>query len=318
MNISWITRLHDDLIRLRRDARGWGNRPGGKPYVEPTALAALSLAASEPATNASRSRDAVAQSADWLAELQQEDGSLGISPDLPQPHWTTPLGVLVWSAAGGGSTDATIRAKKAQRKAIAWLLLQSGETWNPTADTPYGHDTRIPGWPWVEKTHSWLEPTALAVLALRLSGQAAHPRSHDGVRLIHDRAIRTGGWNYGNSAVFGADLRPQPAPTGLALLALATVDDFDEPVVERGCTYLEKILPTTHAPQSLCFGMLALSAWGRRPANAEELLTTAYDGAARSSNSIAQLAYLLLAAGPRALVLLGVAPLPGVETEPKR
>jgi hypothetical protein len=205
---------------------------------------------------------------------------------------------LVWSAAGAASS--------AQNKAVEWLLTSRGNTWTPEVAEPFGHDPRIAGWPWVEGTHSWLEPTAMAVLALSRAGRKEHERTRDGRRLIRDRVIRSGGWNYGNSTVFGADLRPHPAPTGLALLALAEADEADSPIIAQSCAYLERILPTTRAPQSLCFGILALTAWGRRPGAADDWLVAAHDGAARRSNSIAELAYLLLAAGPGALKVLGI------------
>ncbi|MBI3860501.1 MAG: hypothetical protein HY290_01250 [Planctomycetia bacterium] len=301
MNGAWIDGLHRELLRLRTPGPAWGNRSGGASYVEPTALAALALAASTPTTDADASRRAVASAADWLKDLQQVDGSLGISPDLPRPCWTTPLAILVWIA--------TDRHHDSRRKAVDWLLAQQGTTWAPTGESPYGHDPRIAGWSWVEKTHSWLEPTAHAVLALRRAGLPSHARTRDGERLIRDRAIRTGGWNYGNSAVFGTDLQPQPAPTGLALLALSGVEDADGPIVTLGCDYLESILPTTRAPLSLCYGVLALAAWGRRPSNSDEWLAAAHDRAARSSNCIPQLAYLLLAAGTRSLELLGSPPI---------
>jgi hypothetical protein len=299
MNDPWINELHGELLRLRDPGPGWGNRPGGSGYVEPTALAALALVASELPGNAIESQNAVAAAAGWLSRLQQPDGGLGISPDLPKPRWSTPLAILLWAA--------TNRDHASQDKSVKWLLAQRGTTWEPTGESPYGHNTRITGWPWVDETHSWLEPTAMAVLALRRSGMADHVRVRDGQRLIRDRAIRSGGWNYGNSAVFGADLRPQPAPTGMALLALAGDEDFDSPLVQLGCEYLETILPTTRAPQSLCFGTLALAAWDRRPTNADDWLIAAHAGAVRRSNSIAQLAYLLLAAGTRSLEFLGAA-----------
>jgi hypothetical protein len=285
------------LLRLRLRGPAWGNSPSGLPYVEATALATLALAGSFPQTHADQSHAAVVAAADWLSGLQQRDGALGISPDLPQPRWTTPLGILVWQAAD--------RAQDARRKAVEWLLARQGNTGDSEVGDQFGHDPRIPGWPWVEGTHSWLEPTAMAVLALRRAGQGENERTRDGERLIRDRVIRSGGWNYGNSTVFGADLRPHPAPTGLALLALAGIDDIDSPHVARSCAYLEQILPTTRAPQSLCFGTLALAAWGRRPTAADDWLMAARAGAVRRSNSVAQLAHLLLAAGPRSLELFG-------------
>ena len=105
-----------------------------------------------------------------------------------------------------------------------------------------GHDTTLIGWPWVADTHSWLEPTAMTILALCRDGRADHPRVRAGLRLIRDRAIAAGGWNYGNNIAFGRDLRPQPAPTGLALLALARVDQRTG-IVERALR-----LPRAGAP----------------------------------------------------------------------
>lgn len=297
MNSAWIEGLHRELLRLRRPGSGWGNRAGGAPYVEPTALATLALFASTPARQAEESARAVESAADWLQDIQLPDGSLGVAPDLPRPCWATPLAILVWLA--------TRRCQDATEKAVNWLVASRGTTHEPPGDSPYGHDPRIVGWSWVENTHSWLEPTALAVLALRRVGLDRHDRMLEGLRLIRDRAIRTGGWNYGNSAVFGTDLRPQPAPTGLALLALSGLDDADSPLITLGCEYLETVLPTTRAPQSLCYGTLALAAWERRPRDADDWLVAAHDRAARSSNCVAQLAYLLLAAGTRSLAALG-------------
>jgi hypothetical protein len=298
MDSSWITQVHEELLGLRQRGPAWGNSPAGQPYVESTALAALALAGSLPERGAGPSRAAIAAAADWLSDLQQHDGALGIALDLPRPCWTTPLGILVWQAAD--------RAHRACQKAVAWLLVQQGKVADPAVSDQFGHDPRIAGWPWVEGTHSWLEPTAMAVLALRRAGRGDNERTRDGERLIRDRVIRNGGWNYGNSTVFGADLRPHPAPTGLALLALAGNDDFDSPHVARSCAYLEKVLPTTRAPQSLCFGTLALAAWGRRPAAADEWIASSRARARERSNPVAQIAHLLLAAGSRSLEVLGV------------
>ena len=88
-----------------------------------------------------------------------------------------------------------------------------------------GHDTTLQGWPWVVGTHSWVEPTAINVLALRSAGQAGHPRCREAVKLLLDRQLPEGGWNYGNTTVLGHVLRPQVQPTGLALAALAGETD---------------------------------------------------------------------------------------------
>ena len=298
MNDPLVKRLRSELLNLRRPGPVWGNRPDAPSYVEPTILAMLALAASSSNPHDSETRRVLTDAAGWLAELQQSDGALGLAPGLPRPRWTTPLAVLAWAAAQ--------RNGEAQKRALGWLLSHQGDTSAPAGSSSLGHNPRIPGWPWVEGTHSWLEPTAMAVLALRRAGLAENVRTIDGQRLIRDRAIRTGGWNYGNSTVFGADLRPQPGPTGLALLALAGSDDLEAPFIERSCTYLSHVLATTRAPQSLSFGILALTAWELRPPDADQWLVSATDAVLRRSDSVAERAYLLLAAAERSLELLGL------------
>ena len=67
MNDDWIAQTRSDLLAHRRAQAGWGYRPGGAIYVEPTVLAALALLASGPA--AGPAAPAVSGAAAWLAEL---------------------------------------------------------------------------------------------------------------------------------------------------------------------------------------------------------------------------------------------------------
>ena len=150
--------------------------------------------------------------------IQRPDGSVGdLGGTEEAPCWPTPYGVILWGVLGGYEPQRSRRA--------CGLAAPPGGQGDPRERRPrariVGHDPTLIGWPWVADTHSWLEPTALAILALRREGRGDHPRVREGVRLIADRAIVDGGWNYGNKAAFGHALRPQPAPTGLALLALA-------------------------------------------------------------------------------------------------
>src|SRR5579859_4329378 len=101
MTSPWIIERRRELLGGRGNRPAWGNHPGGLPYVEPTALAALALAAADDDSSTAESQAALRDAAAWLAGLQQRDGALGIAPDLPQPRWTTPLGILVWAAAEG-------------------------------------------------------------------------------------------------------------------------------------------------------------------------------------------------------------------------
>lgn len=281
------------LLGGREGATAWAYRRGGSPCVEPTVLACLALRA---AAGRDGDRSEVRTAADWLVSLQQRDGSLGVSARLTNPGWGTAYALLLWKALGIQET--------ARRRATAWLLAERGETTPLSADPErvVGHDTTLVGWPWVEHTHSWVEPTAIAVVALRREGLVDHPRVREGVRVIQDRAIVTGGWNCGNKAVYGRPLRPQPGPTGLALLALAP-ERVRSDAIDRAVTYLSAALPNVRAAESLGWGLLGLRAWGEWPEGADGWLRESFEKVAGRPDAAPRLALLLLAAEEQALEL---------------
>lgn len=297
MSESWIRNAQEKLLQLRSKGPGWGYREGGQPCAEPTVLACLGLLACGSDGRQIASRSAVRQAADWLAAIQQVDGSVGLSETLSGPRWPTAYALLLWSVLGG--------YHRSRSKAVTWLLGCRGKTLPEAASGVLGHDGTIVGWPWVDGTHSWLEPTAIAILVLRREGLAQHPRVQEGLRLICDRSIRTGGWNYGNSSVFGKDLRPRAAPTGLALLALVGIETPSD-VIKRACDYLQAALLEVRSPQSLCWGLLGLTARNLRPQGADTWLSHSYRLAMRRSHDAPELSYLLLGASHRSLRLMGI------------
>ncbi len=213
---KWVQSAYDDLIRSRNRAGLWGYRSDLSSSVEATSLACLGLLCCGDAQPAEEIASAVKRGAEWLATMQNADGSLCVCATLPQPGWATPYAILLWSALD------TLAPQR--QRAAAWLLAQKGlcPPVSEIARWPVGHDPMLVGWPWIEKTHSWLEPTAIAVLALNRLALDNHARVDEGMLIIIDRALAHGGWNPGGKAVFGRELRPQPAPTGVAMLALAT------------------------------------------------------------------------------------------------
>jgi hypothetical protein len=298
---DWLPAAVRELADLRGRDGAWGYARGEPGCVEPTALAALALMSTGPKgwdRRGGTCPDPVGEAAGWLTTVQRPDGSLGVSAGLPAPGWVTPYALLVWSAVG--------RFEVPVRRAVAWLLGQKGTTIAP-ADDPEriaGHDTTLVGWPWVGGTHSWLEPTAVAVLALGRAGAGDHPRVREGLVLIRDRAVEGGGWNYGNKAVFGRSLRPQPAPTGLALLALAGTGPRDA-VVGRAVRYLGRALPNVRASASLGWGLLGLRAWGPAPEGSDGWLAAAYRSVTGRPDAAPRLAPLILAADDGSLALFG-------------
>ena len=171
-------------------------------------LLCLALIASGDGQTSTLDIETSQQAARWLTAIQQSDGSLPVSEGHHSPGWATPYALLLWSALPG--------YQEAESRARTSLLGRKGEVdrTEKKSEKVIGHDPSLVGWPWVDGTHSWLEPTALAILALCRAGLADHPRARAGVELILDRALESGGWNYGNKAVFGTELRPQPGSDG--------------------------------------------------------------------------------------------------------
>jgi hypothetical protein len=291
---DWIAEAREKLIGLFSQGCGWGYQRDGTPSTEPTALACLALRATR--TPGESDPPVADKGARWLASIQQPSGAVSISGILLSPEWATPYAILAWSGQEEYAEQVT--------RATGWLLKCKGLTFKRQPEI-FGHDTTIVGWPWVAQTHSWLEPTVMAILALRRQGMGQHPRVREGLRLIVDRSISTGGWNYGNNTVYGTTLRPQPTDTGMALAALSGEHAVDA-IVAAACAYLEDIILDLQAPQSLCWAVLGLTAWGRRPSAASQCLEKAYEQTLRRSERTPQLSYLLLAASDRSLELLGV------------
>jgi len=238
--------LLDRLATGFAEARfGYRYRPGAS--AEAAALGALALGAHE--------RDAAAP-LDWLERQQKGDGGIPVLPSLDQPRWPTSLALWAFTKAG--------REGPAER-AVTYLLEHRGIALERSE--LLGHDTTIVGWSWVDETHSWVEPTGYALIGLREAGQAGHERCRRGIELLLDRCLPTGGWNYGNTRVMSNMLRPFPATTGVALLALA--GEPMAPPIERSLDYLRATIGSLRAPLSLSWSLLALAAWNREaPARA--------------------------------------------------
>ena len=229
---------------------GFANREGEDFRPDATAWAALALMAygvgGELQEKARRR----------LAATQLADGRVSISPEHPKAFWPTPLAILAWQGSPA--------YQKAQDRAVAFLLATAGEHWEREADAIHGHDTNIKGWPWTADTHSWVEPTSLAIMALEIAGKSAHERVAEGCRMLLDRQIPGGGWNYGNTTVFDEILHAMPESTGMALGALN--GKTSRTSIQPSLDYLEKLVATLNTPRALGWALLGLGAWGVRPA----------------------------------------------------
>ena len=216
--------------------------------ADATAWAVLALAAG------GVERDVTRSACRRLAASQLTDGRLAAVAGHPEAYWPTSLALLAWKTIPGFESESN--------RAVQFLLANSGKHAPRQENDAVAHDTSIRGWPWIENTHSWIEPTALAILALKACGYAGDERVLEAVKMILDRQLPNGGWNYGNTRVFGTELRPIPESTGHALSALA---GFTEHVrVRPSLDYLIRESRRIRTPLALSWVLFGLAAWSRQ------------------------------------------------------
>ena len=269
-----------ESIKHLRQIERCGYTVDGAWAAEPTALACLALTAHGENTAALRL-------AQQLADVQQQNGSVTANSESDSPGWTTSLAILAWLASEGFDTNSD--------RAIEWALATHGKPQERNAQI--GHDPTILGWSWAAETHAWMEPTCMFVIALKAAELDDHPRTREGVRLVTDRLLPTGGSNFGSTLVLGQATLPQAQSTGLAMLALAGEANSD-PRVELSLSYLAENLNPTTTTSSLCYGILGLTAHNRRPPHAEAWLAGAMERELTRGTSAYKLALLALASIP--------------------
>lgn len=259
--------------------------PGGEFCPAATAWALLALPPSARPVLRARAR---------LLRALAPDGGLPAAPSLPTAIWpsapallallaSAPQGArppasasatdLAMDFAAGpaidfttGSATGSAAGKNALAALTHFLLTSCGRGVPRDASASVSHDSTLRGWAWTSGTHSWVEPTALGLLALAAAGQGGHPRLAEARALLLDRQLPGGGWNYGNVRVFDAVLEPNLLCTGLALCALAPgvmAGPRPRARVRGSLEYLQRGLGETRAPLSLAWGLLGLGAWGR-------------------------------------------------------
>jgi hypothetical protein len=182
-------RLSAALSRARAD-EAFGPRPGSPAEAEPTALAAIAL----------DDERAIA----WLESHQHADGGFGLRSGIVESDSPTALAAIA------------LPAGEAREAAIDHVVANRAHRLGVTPDTPHDPSTR--GWGWTPDTFGWVEPTARALLALRLHRPSATSVIADGLAVLSDRECDGGGWNYGNREVLGVELPPYVHTTALALI----------------------------------------------------------------------------------------------------
>lgn len=261
-SVEAAVQLRARLAASQRATGAWGASEAGPDAVEPTALATLALqlggGSAAGATAGLR----------WLVARQRPDGSWPATTQVDAPSWAGGVALLALARLGAD--------RAAVARGAAWLTARESSTfdWSTRllfrlqkwrgAPVPTELDATLSGWPWIDGTFGWVEPTSVALLALRAAGARegrAVERVAMGRRMLVDRAVPGGGWNYGNTTVLGQDVAPYPDTTAWALLALRDAPGADA-VVRAGLARLPALLAETRSSLARALGVLALRAHG--------------------------------------------------------
>jgi len=278
--VSWV----DPILDAIPHTTGIGYQPGAKAAAEPTALATLAFLAH------GRHESAVIAAAQ-LAEMQQANGEVGVRTGEETPGWPTSLAIVAWHAIE--SVPGSSSQKTNIEPAVDWLIGHRGE--GVERSDNFGHNTELVGWAYAEGTHSWVEPTSFAVLALKSLSSGNHSLAREGVSVLIDRQLPGGGLNYGNTYVLGQLIRPHIQPTGIALLALAGETDRSGRL-EKTIAWLKRSIGPTITPLSLGWAILGLAAHQAGAPEFDEWLAGAATRVLARNRSPHKLALLALAA----------------------
>jgi hypothetical protein len=272
-----LAELANELWAARNATGGWGYFPAKGSRVEPTAWSLLALLNSGGAWDGPPA--ALLPHASFLSLSQQHGGLIVEDARLPGNLAFNGLAALL--ALDQPATMGSLQ--------VGALLTAITGTWGiRLPQTPeFRQDNSLRGWPWIDATFSWVEPTSWCLLSLkhwRLSADGGRTpagwspgmaglvqaRIEEGSRMLLDRVCAAGGWNYGNSAVLGEDLRPYIPTTAIALLALGA-NQADE-ATTRSLNYLQQHALAEPAGLALSLALICLTVHGLDTAAVTERL----------------------------------------------
>ena len=231
---------------------GWAYFDSVQESLEATCLAELALA---PERHANSSEAIL-----FLLKSQLSDGGWPAFLGDSEGSWTTALALCTLNSTG----DFTA----AREKAFRWLYAERGREghwfwrWKfKTSDRNVRFDPDKYGWPWVTGSASWVIPTAFSIIAIEQftvcnRSEESEKRIHLGVEMLLDRECVDGGWNSGNSLVYGVPLRPHVEATAIALLALQ--DEQRIEMIQKSLSWLRQNAASVDSVSSLAWCILTL------------------------------------------------------------
>ncbi len=206
----------DYIISTQDESGGWGYSAGRRPVVEPTAAVLLAIRDEPLAVNS------FSRGVSWLLSCQHKDGGWGINEDDPESGWQTAWALLalrystqnvdsISQAADWLTTVGTFEISREQFK---------------QPEIPKNDSIEAFVWPWMPEQAGFVEPTAMAVLALQGINKSwlADIRINAASSYFQKNRTPDGGWSTGNEGPLDTLVRPRAYPTALVLVALTQID----------------------------------------------------------------------------------------------
>jgi len=249
------TTLRRQLLAARNNDGGWGYEASRTSRLEPTCWALLALRESR-------------EDSDRLLAAWPSRGSALVEHRDGLANWGFHALALSTRLALGGASAIELHPFAQALTESRGLAMESFPAQR--------QDNSLQGWSWVDQTFSWLEPTAWALLALKMcrakgiAVAGSDKRIRDGEAIMRDRLCATGGWNYGNSNVNGQNLPAYIPTTAIGLLALQ--DHAGDDFVERSLDYLDDHAASYASTRALALTTLALRRHGRSTTRAQNAL----------------------------------------------
>ena len=242
------------MIAAQNPDGGWGYALRQSSAVEPTSAMLMAIRESP------NSFESYKKGCNWLRSGQHPDGGWGYNRDDKESGWHT-----AWAVIALGRSEFS---DKKLKNGIKWLLntkaLQiTGDERVRSAKRILAIDSSLYGWPWFCGQASFIEPTALSLIALQsaINSGSAHERLHNALRYIEDRRCPGGGWNVGSPMMFNVPLPARAHPTAWVLLALSCL--APETILPEDVRALRSDMLQEGGALALAWGLLALRTLGK-------------------------------------------------------
>jgi hypothetical protein len=221
-----VDKLQRELLSRQNGDGGWGYQ-NATSWTEPTALALLSLEASDASRTApsgtAPSGTAHERGCRWLLRHQRMDGGWPPNPGVAISTSVTSFASLALSAP--------FHSSAAYHAALHWIVSQIKPDLGPIGKLEFWlgslpeAEATAGGSPWFPGTAAWVAPTCMTILALSAAGRLGNrpmlvKEITRGQQYLLSRRCSDGGWNHGGTQYRSEHAESYPETTGMALVAL--------------------------------------------------------------------------------------------------